>query len=186
MEYRLDEAVQVLARTPWVLTAMLDGLDEVWTEADEGPDTFSPYEIVGHLLHGERTDWMPRARIILEGREGTFEPYDRFAQRKESKGRSLSELLVEFSEARQENLHDLQALGLQKPGPQKPGLEESRFELRGVHPALGRVTLRQLLSAWVAHDLGHLAQAARVMAKRYREEVGPWLGHLPVLSDREP
>ncbi len=175
MEYRLDEAVQVLARTPWVLTALLDGLNDAWVEGDEGPETFSAHEVVGHMLHGERADWIPRARIILKGEEGVFEPFDRFAHRRESRDKSLSELLVEFSEAREESLEALEAMGL----------EESDLDRRGTHPDLGKVTLRQLLSAWVVHDLGHLAQVVRVMAKQYRKEVGPWVGHLPVLSDRE-
>ncbi len=176
MEYRLDEAVQVLARTPWVLTALLDDLPDSWIDGDEGSETFSPWEVVGHLLHGERADWIPRARIILEGEEGTFEPFDRFAHRQESRGMSLGELLAAFSEAREENLRELVSMNL----------EEADLDRRGTHPALGTVTLRELLSAWVVHDLGHLAQISRVMAKQYRREVGPWIGHLPVLSDREP
>ncbi len=174
MEYRLDEAVQVLARTPWVLTALLDGLAEAWTEGDEGPGTFSAVEVVGHLLHGERTDWMPRARLILEGGEGTFEPFDRFAHREESRGESLADLLAAFSRAREENLQALEELGI----------EESHLDLRGTHPELGKVTLRQLLAAWVVHDLGHLAQVSRVMAKQYGDRVGPWREYMPVLSDR--
>jgi hypothetical protein len=176
MELRLEEAMQVLARTPWVLTALLDGLDGVWIDGDEGPETFSPFEVVGHLLHGERTDWMPRIRIILAGEEGTFEPFDRFAHRERSRGRSLADLLTELSEARQENLRQLESMNL----------SASDLDRRGTHPALGKVTLGQFLAAWVVHDLGHLAQVARVMAKQYAGEVGPWHAFMPVLSDREP
>lgn len=174
MEYRIEDAVQVLARTPWALTALLDGLPDAWHQGDEGPSTFSPFEVVGHLLHGERTDWIPRARIILQGEEGTFEPYDRFAQREESRGKSLEGLLAEFAEAREENLRALAAMELEAPD----------LDRLGTHPELGKVTLRQLLSAWVVHDLGHLAQIARVMAKQYGDEVGPWRQYMPVLSDR--
>ena len=174
MDYRLDEAVQVLARTPWMLSALLDGLPSGWTGGEEGPDTFSPYEVVGHLLHGESTDWIPRVQIILEGEEGTFEPYDRFAQREASRGKSLEDLLTAFAKAREKNLRLLADLEL----------EEKDLDRIGTHPELGKVTLRQLLAAWVVHDLGHVAQIARVMAKQYGDQVGPWTEYMPVLSDR--
>lgn len=174
MDYRLEEAVQVLARTPWMLSALLDGLPDSWSDGDEGPETFSPFEVVGHLLHGEHTDWIPRARIILQGEEGRFEPFDRFAHRQLSRDKTMEELLAEFAETRQESLRALESLQL----------EESDLDRVGTHPELGRVTLRQLLAAWVVHDLGHLAQIARVMAKQYADEVGPWLAYMPVLSDR--
>lgn len=175
MDYRVDEAVQVLARTPRALSALLDGLPGRWTDGDEGPDTFSPFEVVGHLLHGERSDWIPRVRMILEqGEERPFEPFDRFAHRELSRGKTMEQLLADFAAARQENLRALESLHL----------EDTDLDRTGTHPALGRVTLRQLLAAWVAHDLGHLAQVSRVMAKQYNDEVGPWHEYMPVLADR--
>ena len=173
MEFDLEGGTAVLRRTPGVLRAMLTDLAPAWTEATEGPETWSPYDIVGHLIHGERTDWIPRARLILaQGTSRRFEPYDRFAQFHESKGKSMSELLNEFARLREGSLATLEEWRL--GGPQ--------LELTGEHPALGAVTLRQLLSAWVAHDLGHVAQAARVMAKQYREAVGPWREYLTIMD----
>jgi hypothetical protein len=173
MSFQLDEAVQVLERTPGTFRALLGGLPEAWTAADEGPETFSPFENVGHLIHGERTDWIPRARIILaQSTTRRFEPYDRFAQKRESAGRTMAELLDEFARLRAENLAILGGWNL----------SEREFVLEAEHPELGSVTLRQLLATWVAHDLGHVAQTARVMAKRYREAVGPWRAYLPILD----
>ncbi|MGE0816061.1 MAG: DinB family protein [Vicinamibacterales bacterium] len=174
--FDLDEGLAVLERTPGALRALLAGLPEAWTRADEGPDTFSAFDNVGHLIHGERTDWIPRARIILDqGPNRRFEPYDRFAQQRESAGKTLAQLLDEFEARRTANLATLRGWAL-------TGAE---LDLQGEHPALGAVTLRQLLATWVAHDLGHLAQIARVMAKRYRRAVGPWRQYLPIL-DRGP
>ncbi|CAN5868748.1 hypothetical protein BH23GEM9_BH23GEM9_29650 [soil metagenome] len=139
----------------------------------EGPDTFSAFDNVGHLIHGERADWIPRARIILaQGENRIFEPYDRFAQYRESEGKDMAQLLHEFSSLRGENLATLREWQL----------TELELSLRGEHPSLGTVTLRQLLAAWVAHDLGHLAQTARVLAKQYRSAVGPWRSYLPILD----
>jgi hypothetical protein len=169
----LDEMVAVLERTPAVFRALLAGLPQTWTSCDEGADTFSAFDNVGHLIHGERTDWIPRARIILEhGANRRFEPYDRFAQVRESAGKSLDTLLDELADLRAANLATLR--GWQ--------LTEAQLALEGEHPALGTVTLRQLLATWVAHDLGHIAQTARVMAKRYRDDVGPWRQYLPILD----
>lgn len=166
----------MLARTPSVFRALLDGVPPAWTVADEGPETFSAFENLGHLVHGERTDWVPRARLILaQGSDRTFAPYDRFAQRTESAGKSVEELLSEFAVLRKANLAELASWRL----------TAGQLALTGEHPALGTVTLSQLLATWVAHDLGHLAQTARVMAKRYRAAVGPWRSFLPVL-DRGP
>jgi hypothetical protein len=152
---------------------MLAGLPPSWTDATEGPETWSPYVIVGHLIHGERTDWIPRARIILaQGDDRRFTPYDRFAQFRESKGKSLSDLLDEFAKLRTENLATLREWAL----------TDAQLALEGVHPEFGPVTLRQLLATWVAHDLGHIAQTARVMAKQYREAIGPWRAYLPVVD----
>lgn len=173
MSFHLPDAVAVLTRTPAAFRALLDGLPDTWTTCDEGPETFSAFDNVGHLVHGERTDWIPRARIILaQGASRRFEPYDRFAQRRESVGKSLADLLDEFDRLRAENLSTLAGWNL----------SERDLELEGEHPAFGTVTLRQLLSTWVAHDLGHLAQTTRVMAKRYRTAVGPWRGYLPILD----
>lgn len=173
MDFDLTAAVPVLERTPHALRAMLAGLPPAWTDATEGPDTWSPYDVVGHLIHGERTDWIARARIVLaQGEDRRFTPYDRFAQFRESQGKSLADLLDEFAALRAENLATLAGWRL----------TEAQLDLVGAHPAFGAVTLRQLLATWVAHDLGHVAQVARVMAKQYRDAVGPWRAYLPVLD----
>jgi hypothetical protein len=173
MEFSLSNGLAVLDRTPATLRAMLGGLPEVWTSPNEGPDTWSPFDIVGHLIHGERTDWIPRARIILEQRgDRRFTPFDRFAQFRESQGKSLAQLLDEFDVARRDNLTILR--GWQ--------LGEAQLALEGVHPDFGAVTLRQLLATWVAHDLNHLHQMSRVMAKQYRDAVGPWRKYLSVMD----
>ena len=175
MALDLDRATEVLSRTPAVLRALLQGIDESWALATEGPETFSPFDVVGHLIDGEETDWIPRARIILaRGTSPTFEPYDRFRHRARNRGRSLESLLEEFRRLRDANLELLESWRL----------TPAQLGLPGNHPSLGPVTLQQLLAAWVVHDLGHLAQVARVMAKRYRKEVGPWVPYLPVLTDR--
>ncbi|HYR09589.1 MAG TPA: DinB family protein [Longimicrobium sp.] len=173
MEFDLNRALEVLERTPATFRALLGGVTEAWTAPNEGPGTFSPFDNVGHLIHGERSDWMERARIILaQGENRRFEPYDRFAQYRESQGKSMADLLDEFARLRAENLETLRGWGL----------TERELALQGEHPALGTVTLRQLLSAWVVHDLGHIAQTTRVMAKQYRDAVGPWRQYLPVLD----
>jgi len=176
MPFRLDLSMDVLRRSPATLDALLRGVDQFWARGTEGPDTFSPFDVVGHLIDGEETDWIPRARIILtRGPDRRFEPYDRFRHRKRNAGRALESLLAEFAKLRTANL---ELLGSWK-------LTDAELELQGEHPAFGQVTLRQLLATWVAHDLGHLAQIARVMAKQYRSEVGPWVPYLPVLTDHE-
>ena len=142
----------------------------------EGPDTFSPFDVVGHLIDGEETDWIPRARIILaRGPSRRFEPYDRFRHKSRNAGRTLASLLDEFTQLRTANLDLLRSWNL----------SDTQLVLEGEHPSLGAVTLRQLIATWVVHDLGHLAQVARVMAKQYREAVGPWVQYLPVLTDHE-
>lgn len=174
MQYQLDEAVDILGRTPAVLRALLAGLPEEWVRGNEGADTFSPFDVVGHLIDGEETDWMARAEIILRrGPDLTFQPYDRFRHRARNAGRSLESLLDEFARLRAANLEQVRSWRL----------TEAQLALPGQHPRLGPVTLRHLLATWVAHDLGHLAQIARVMAKQYRSEVGPWIQFLPVLTD---
>jgi hypothetical protein len=173
MDFDLAAGTAVLERTPRVLRALLAGLGPAWTDATEGPETWSPYVIVGHLIHGERTDWIPRARLILEqGANRRFTPYDRFAQFHESAGKSLAELLDELERLRAANLATLAGWRL----------TDAQLALEGEHPEFGRVTLRQLLATWVAHDLGHVAQTARVMAKQYRDAVGPWRAYLPVMD----
>jgi hypothetical protein len=173
MNFELSQGIAVLERTPLTFRALLAGLPDPWTTSNEGPDTFTAFDNVGHLIHGERTDWIPRAQIILaQGENRRFEPYDRFAQVRESEGKSLAQLLDEFSQLRAENLVTLRSWKL----------SDRKLALEGEHPSLGTVTLRQLLATWVAHDLGHVAQTARVMAKQYREAVGPWRQYLPVLD----
>ena len=171
--FDLANAIEVLERTPAAFRALLAGLPDAWTSPNEGPDTFSAFDNLGHLVHGERTDWIPRARIILEhGRARPFEPFDRFAQSHESRGKRVADLLDELEILRARNLDTLRGWRL----------TARELALEGEHPALGRVTLAQLLATWVVHDLGHLAQTSRVMAKQYRDEVGPWRAYLPILD----
>jgi uncharacterized damage-inducible protein DinB len=173
MDFVLNEGLAILARTPQTLRALLQDLPDSWVQNDEGPETWSPYVVVGHLIHGERTDWIPRAEIILrQGEDRRFTQFDRFAQFRESEGKSLADLLDEFEELRAENIATLtsRALG------------EEQLSLEGIHPEFGEVTMRQLLATWVAHDLTHLGQIARVMSKQYREAVGPWRAYLPLLD----
>ena len=171
----LDDAVAILERTPASLSALLMGLPETWVRATEGSGTWSPYDVIGHLIHGERTDWIPRARHILAGRTRPFEPFDRTAQFTESQGQSLGELLATFADLRRENVAAL--LGM--------NLREEDLGRKGLHPELGGVTLGQLLATWVVHDLDHVAQVARTMAKVYGEAVGPWSVYLSILRDRQ-
>ena len=173
MNYTIKEAAQLLERTPVVLRALLTGLANGWTMSNEGPDTFSPYDILGHLIHGEKTDWATRAKIILAfGVSKPFTPWDRFAQYEESKGKTLDQLLDEFEAIRKENMQWFNSLDL----------SESDLDKKGMHPKLGEVTLRNLLSTWVVHDLTHIAQITRVMAKQYKEEMGPWPEFFRILS----
>ncbi|MEO7363732.1 MAG: DinB family protein [Gemmatimonadaceae bacterium] len=172
MEYQLADGLAVLERTPGVLRAMLAGLPSQWTDATEGPETWSPYVIVGHMIHGERADWVVRARIVVEQAENRkFEPFDRFAQFRESEGKTLVQLLDEFEEMRMQNLRTVRAWEL----------TDAQLALVGEHPAFGAVTLRQLFATWTAHDLGHIGQIARVMAKQYAQAVGPWREYLGVM-----
>lgn len=173
MEFDISLGQSILERTPHTLRAMLAGLSPAWSDATEGPDTWSPYVVVGHLIHGERTDWIPRAQLILaQGADRRFTPFDRFAQFQESQGKSLIALLDEFERLRAGNLNALAGWRL----------TEHQLSLEGEHPEFGLVTLRQLLATWVAHDLSHVAQLGRVMAKQYRDAVGPWRAYLPVLD----
>jgi DinB superfamily len=172
MEFDLQQTIALLSRTPSLLNALLRDLPQTWTLGNEGGKTWSPFDIVGHLIHGERTDWMPRARMILQhGESRAFDPFDRLAQERESQGKSLRELLDEFARLRSENLNALGAMNLQP----------SDFDRRGRHPELGVVTLSQLLATWAVHDLTHLHQLSRVMAYQYTDLVGPWSAYLGVL-----
>ncbi|HEV2289047.1 MAG TPA: DinB family protein [Candidatus Acidoferrales bacterium] len=169
----MTRTLSLLERTPASLDALLRGLSAEWTSQNEGENTWSAYGVVGHLIHGERTDWMPRARMILKYAETqTFVPFDRFAQSRESQGKSLAQLLDEFSRLRAENLAELRAMNLQPED----------FARRGRHPALGTVTMSQLLAAWVVHDLTHLHQISRILSHQYRDAVGPWAKFLGVLQ----
>jgi hypothetical protein len=169
----LEETISLLSRTPRALDALLRGLPEVWTLRNEGADSWTAFDVIGHLIHGERTDWMPRTRRLLEsGESRPFEPFDRLAQKRESQGKSLEQLLDEFARLRAENLDALRALNL---APED-------LERRGRHPALGSVTLSELLATWAAHDLSHLHQISRVMAHQYRDAVGPWTAYLGVMQ----
>lgn len=171
-EFSLADAVAVLTRTPAALDALLRGLPHIWVRSNEGKDTWSAFDIVGHLIVGERTDWMQRARIILESGEArSFDPFDRFAQERESQGKSLEQLLNEFARLRRDNLAALQGLNLQPED----------LARRGRHPALGVVTLSELLATWAIHDLTHLHQLSRVLAYQYHDAVGPWSAYLGVL-----
>ncbi|HKY41935.1 MAG TPA: DinB family protein [Pyrinomonadaceae bacterium] len=173
MEFELDHAKDILRRTPSTLTALLQDLPDEWLFSNEGRDTWSPFDVLGHLIHGEETDWIPRAKIILEyGEQRAFEPFDRFAMLEKWKGKSLRELLATFEQLRGESLRQLDELNL------TPEL----LVRRGKHPELGVVTLAELLATWVVHDLSHIGQIVRVMSKQYGESVGPWRAYLPILS----
>jgi hypothetical protein len=172
-EFTLPDTIAILTRTPATLNTLLRGLPHTWVKSNEGSDTWSPFDIVGHLIVGERTDWMPRARIILQhGEARAFDRFDRFAQEKESQGKSLDQLLDEFARLRRENVAALQELNLQPRD----------LSRRGTHPKLGVVTLSQLLATWAVHDLTHLHQLSRVMAHQYHDAVGPWSVYLGVLK----
>ncbi len=173
MRYDPALAIPVLERTPGVLRALLDGLPPAWTDAREGPERWSPYEVVGHLVHGERTDWIPRAEMILRvGEAESCPPFDRVAMLRDSAGRSLGELLDLFARLRGENVSRLRAMAL----------TPADLGRRGRHPELGAVTLGQHLATWVAHDLSHIRQIVRTMGREYAEAVGPWTAYLPMLQ----
>jgi hypothetical protein len=173
MQHSLGNTIALLGGTPATLDALLRDLPEAWTHRNEGEGTWSAFDVVGHLIHCERSDWMPRARTILQfGETRMFEPFDRWAQARESEGKSLGQLLDEFARLRSENLRNLRALSLQPEDLQRLGR----------HPGLGVVTLSQLLATWAAHDLTHLHQISRIMAHQYREAVGPWTAYLGVMQ----
>jgi hypothetical protein len=173
MKFEIENAVAILSATPGTLRALLGGLSDSWTSSSGNSDSWQAFDVVGHLIHGEETDWIPRARIILEqGENRTFVPFDRFAQFDNSKGKSLSDLLAEFEEARAKSLSELRSWNL----------TDEQLELKGMHPELGEVTLGQLLATWVVHDLNHIRQIATSMACRYDTEVGPWKEYLSILK----
>ena len=175
MNFDLDNAIEILERTPRVMKTLLLELSEVWTNANEGENTWSAFDVVGHLIHGERTDWIPRLNLILSDKpDKTFVPFDRFAQFRDSEGKTMRNLLDTFTALRAKNIARLKSLQL-------TGAE---LALKGRHPGLGEVSVQQLLAAWVTHDLGHLAQIARVMAKHYTADVGPWHEYLTILKER--
>jgi hypothetical protein len=173
MKYSLERSYEILDRTPAVLNALLSGLPDDWVMPNEGPETFSPYDVIGHLIHGEKTDWTARAKMILEsGNTQTFVKWNRFAQYEESQGKSLQQLLDEFIAIRKENMVWFRSLNL----------TEYDLDRTGMHPVLGEVTLRNLLATWVVHDLTHIAQITRVMAKQYKSEMGPWPEFFRILN----
>ena len=174
MEFEIDLAVEILSRTLEILRAWLSNIPEAWSHCNEGGETWSTYDVVGHFIHGEQTDWIPRAQLILSG-NGTipeFEPFDRTAQFEVSQGKTLAELLTTFAELRTKNLETLRSFNLQPVD----------YAKQGKHPDLGIVNLKQLLATWVVHDLDHLGQIGQVMTRRYRDEVGPWGAYLPILD----
>ena len=174
MDIDLNDAIALLERAPRTLNALLGALPSGWATATEGGDSWSPFDVLGHLIHGEKTDWIPRARLILDyGDSRAFVPFDRFAQFEASRGKTLADLLDEFAALRRENIAALRAMNLQP----------ADFARRGRHPALGEATLGQLIATWVAHDLDHLNQIVRVLARQYATEVGPWREYLGILTD---
>jgi len=173
MQFTLDKSIQILERTPAALRNLLDGISEDWTTPNEGGETWSVFDVMGHLIHAEQTDWMNRIQLILSSEpDKTFQPLDRFAQFTNSKGKSLTQLLTEFQDARKKNLNTMAMLNI----------SGHQLALTGKHPAFGEVTLKQLIATWVAHDLNHLSQISRVMAKQYQAEVGPWIEYLRILK----
>lgn len=173
MEFNLHKTIEVLEKTPTVLEYLLRDSSPEWHAENEGDESFSPYDVIGHLIHGEKSDWVIRMKIILgDSEEKSFAPYDRFAQFTESEGKSLNDLLTEFKIERNKNISYLISLRL----------TETDLNKTGIHPKFGEVTLRELLATWTVHDLSHLAQIARVMAKQYKSEVGPWEEYLPILN----
>ena len=173
MKFTVDKSLEILERTPKVLITMLQDISADWTSPNEGGDSWSVYDIIGHLIHGEKTDWVPRTEIILsENSDKKFTPFDRFAQFEDSKGKTLNQLLKEFKMLRERNIEQLRS----------KKITDKNLEEIGIHPAFGNVTLSQLLSTWVVHDLNHIAQISRVMAKQYKVEVGPWTEYLRILQ----
>jgi hypothetical protein len=173
MQFNLNHTLEILERTPGLIAQLLENLPEDWIHNNEGPDTWSPFDIVGHLIHGEKTDWIPRMEIMLsEDRDKKFQAFDRFAQFEDSKGMDLRQLLETFQSLRMQNLQRLRS----------KNLTDKELERKGLHPELGPVNVRQLLATWTVHDLNHIAQISRVMASQYAGEVGPWKAYLGILN----
>jgi len=174
MDFELNAAIALLERTPTVLNAYLKDLPRDWTHQNEGEDTWSPFDVIGHLIHGEKTDWLVRTKQILDiNSDKEFAPFDRFAQFEISRGKTLNQLLEQFEKSRTENLVELQSLPL----------TEENLNKEGIHPEFGRVSIRELLATWTVHDLGHISQISRVMAFQHKEAVGPWVKYLKILND---
>ena len=171
--FRIPEAIEILERTPKVLEQLLSNLSDIWVENNEGTDTWSPYDIIGHLIHGEQTDWISRAKMIIDMNPEPFPPFDREAQFKNPKTKSINELLEEFGLLRKKNLEILKG----------SKINEENLKKKGIHPVFGEVTLKQLLSTWVVHDLSHIRQIARVMAKQYKDDIGPWEEYLKIVNE---
>lgn len=173
MNFSVTRSIEILERTPYVLEVLLRDLSPFWTDQNEGPDTWSPYDVIGHLIHGDRTDYINRLQIIMSNSDQRqFTPFDRFAQFRESQGKSLAELLTEFKTVRSANVAILRSLNL----------SDDDLKKTGIHPVFGEVTLAQLLSTWTVHDLDHISQISRVMAKQYHDDVGPWVAYLRILK----
>lgn len=173
MSFSIPKTIAILERTPNVLSSMLQNLPTDWVSCNEGPETWSAFDVIGHLIQGERADWMIRTKIILSDRtDKSFEAFDRFAQFKTSQGKSINDLILEFASLREANLEELKSLGI----------SETNLKKTGNHPAFGAVSLRQVLATWVAHDLSHIAQISRVMAKHYKEDIGPFVQYLRIMS----
>ncbi|GAA4272939.1 DinB family protein [Aquimarina gracilis] len=173
MVFDINKSIEILQRTPLILESLLQGISKEWVENNEGENTWSAYDIVGHLIHGEKTDWIPRAKVILSKAENkTFDPFDRFAQMNKDQERTIEELLKEFKEIRSKNIEELKSFQI----------NETKLSKKGIHPELGEVNLKELLSTWVVHDLGHISQISRVMAKQFKSEVGPWSAYLGILK----
>lgn len=174
MKFDLNKSLEILSRTPDLLDRLLKDLPDDWTIHNEGGQSWSPYDVLGHLIHGEKTDWIPRSKIILSDKtDKKFTPFDRFAQTKDSQGKSLNDLLDEFRKRRKENLKTLEKLIT----------SEDQLDKTGIHPEFGEITLREMLATWTVHDLNHIYQIVRVMAKQYQSEVGPWVKYLRTLTD---
>jgi DinB superfamily len=172
MEFSINKSIEILERTPHVLIQLTNNLSADWTMNNEGGETWSVFDVIGHLIHGEKTDWIIRIEIILsEGANKEFEPFDRFAQLKVSKGKSLEQLLKEFLAVRESSLKKLKGFKL----------TENDFNKTGIHPKFGTVTLSQLIAAWTVHDLDHISQISRVMSKQYKEQSGPWIEYMKIL-----
>ena len=173
MDYNVQKSLQILRRTPKTLKALLIGLSSDWTSQNEGPNTWSPFDVVGHLIHGEKTDWIPRAKIILGNKKDkTFETFDLTAQFNDSMGKTMKELLEDFEKLRNKNIEILKGMKL----------TEKDLNKTGIHPELGEVSLKQMLATWTAHDMAHIYQISRVMARQYEDAVGPWKGLIKVLQ----